>query len=1764
MLDIPGYKVLGTIRATGSNVLFHAVREADGLPVILKTPMVPTPGPGERERYRREFGILQRLRDVRGVAKPFACERIRERPVLLLEKIHGETLSESMGQPLEVSQCLSVAISLASTLAEIHCRQVIHKDIKPSNIILEPSGSTRLIDFGAATLQKVEHLDAAAPHLIEGTLAYMSPEQTGRMNRVVDYRTDFYSLGVTLYELLTGQRPFQGRDALEWFHAHMAQDPRPPHALNPLVPPALSAIVAKLLAKVAEERYQSAEGLKADLEQCREALRQESPEGFTPGTHDAPRQFQLPQRLYGREAQVATLVQGFERVIATGKPELFLVSGYSGIGKSSVVNELHRPVVQRRGFFLRGKFDQFQRDIPYQTLGQTIRGLLQQLLAGTDEELAAWRTQLTQAWEGQGQVLVDLVPQLEVLVGKQPPVQELPPAEAQYRFHRVVLRSLQVLATAERPLVMFLDDLQWADLASLQLIQQLLSQPEVPPVQWIGAYRDNEVSPAHPLAPVLEEVRKAGARITRLELAPLSLKQVEQLAADALPGAGEALSVPLAAMVHEKTGGNPFFLLQWMVTLNQDGLLVREPGGGWRWDAAGTQAKGYADNVVGFMVDRLRQLPGGTQHLLRLAACVGNVFSLQMLRALTGLEEVGSMEQGLEPALQEGLLARSGPEQYRFLHDRIQQAAHALMSEEERKSAHLRIGRLLLSSLTPEEVTEQLFDVVSQLNAGAELLDGPEERHRAARLNAEAGRKAAAAVAPGPAITYFSAAFALLPGDPWQTDYELAFRVRAAQTKCELQRGNAAGARPLAEVLRAQARNTADATQASCLKSSCCLHVGDLQESLACMLECLEKLGMPLSPAPSPEELVAAHDEVWRLVGERPIESFMDLPPASSPDMKLVLTALSALFEPAYYGNPQLLGVVMSRMAALTLRHGFTEMSLMGLGWFGLLTGFMFKRYTEGTALGRLAHGLVERHGLAACRAQVLMSLQTLSYWTQPYAEVQPMALRGMNHALQVGDFHSASFFFISNLTLRFAQGHHLEDVSLEAASRNEFMARVAPQDAQDMLRIYQRYIQQMRGRSSSFGSLSGDGFDEQAFEAQLTPARTATLKCCYWFIKLQSRFTCGAMEDAREAAAQASRWLGGMVGSIALREYHLFSGLSLAAGFEEAPPERRRELREAIQGHQRQLAEWAGPCAENFRAVERILAGELARIDGKGEEAACAYEEAILAARESASPHWVGLANELAANFWRTRKAPTVSLAFAREARVAYRQWGATGKVQQLDAQWPLIGEAVPADSSTSSSSTESAQIDAITVVKTQQAISSEIVLERLVTTLLQAAVENAGAQRGALLLPDGDTLSVAATSRVSLGGSAVPPEEDPTQALPWTVLSYVRRTQEPVLIGDASKPHPFASDAYLARSKARSVLCLPLMRQERFSGVLYLENNLATNAFSPSRLTLLRHIVSQAAISIENARLYADVERARAELREANDALELRVEERTHELKQAQARLVDTAREVGMAEVASNVLHNVGNVLTSAVINLEMMQHAVGSSRVGRLKQATALILKHREGLAEFLAPGARGGNLPGYLAALAEELIGEQTRLVEDIDAMSRHIEHIRAIVQVQQTYAKTSLMTEECDLAQLIDDALRIQAAALMRHGVALRREVAPVPLLRVDKHKVLQILINLISNAKNALDAVPEGKRHMCVRLRVEDKRVRIQVVDDGMGITPEIQEKLFTHGFTTRRDGHGFGLHSSALAAQMLGGRLTLESEGVGKGAVATLEFPVA
>ncbi|WNG30096.1 AAA family ATPase [Cystobacter fuscus] len=1751
MLRFPGYSLLGLLQSTSSNLLYRALREVDGQPVILKTPRSDFPGARERAHLQHEYTLLQRLRDTPGVVQVHAYELLQERPVLVLGNEGGTSLSEHLDRPFPVERFLPIALDLCTTLAEVHRRGVIHKDIKPANILLSESGQPWLIDFGISTLQRTQHVEAAPAALVEGTPAYMSPEQTGRMNRALDYRTDLYSLGITFYQLLTGRLPFTGRDLLEWFHAHLAQAPVPPHQVVPGLPRALSSLVMKLLSKRAEERYQGAEGLRFDLERILNGERD-----FPLGQKDVPARFLLPQRLYGRHAEVATLLEAFERVAQTGRPEWVLVRGYSGIGKSSVVKELHQPVLRSRGFFLRGKFEQYQRDKPYAPLVQALRGLIQHLLAGSDAELATWRQRLLEALEGQGEVLLEMVPQLELVLGRQPAVEDLPLEAAQHRVHHLFQRLLSVFATGEHPLVLFLDDLQWADAACLAFIQYLMTHPDTPPVLWVGAYRDNEVNPTHPLLLTLAKARKAGTRFSEIHLGALSLEQTHQLVADALPGAQEDMVRPLSALVWEKTAGNPFFLLQLLQTLHQEELVTRAPEGGWRWDEAGVKACGYSDNVVDFMADRLRQLPPDTQHLLQLAAGVGSSFPLSLL-SLLAEREAPDVERCLEPALLEGLVVQAGPLELRFLHDRIQQAAHGLTSREERERLHLRIGRLLLRGLGAEELEERLFDVVAQLNAGVKLLDDVEERTRLAHLNARAGFRARNSTAHQSAVGYLGLAFSLLPGDPWQTHPELAFNLRLAHASSEMVLGHTAQALQLVAEASHHARTRLDTVSAYILKSRLLLLTGDAQASLRNLLECLERFEIPLPFSPSAGELSAAEAELEGLLERHSVESLLDLPAMTDPDVTAIQNALSSLATLALFTSPGLATIAALRSVVLSIRHGNTEASAIGYVLCAVWYCMIRQKYDKAHAFGKLAHDLIERHPNSLYRGRVLAFYSGLACLREPFAQTHKYSLAAFEHAQRLGDSPAACVHGFSISRRLLVEGRELSEVHQEIQAFVEFSRNANYRILELLTRYLERFVQQLRGLTPSFSSLDGEGFDEESAEAAIVSGRSAQHHNMFLFIKLQSRYMCGDYEQARRARALATQEARRIPGDTAAFAYHLYGALTLAACYRNASAEEKREFLADIELHRQQLAGWASGCPANFVAAKRLVAAELARISGHTEQALRSYEASLSAAREYGAHHLVGLICELAARYCKDLGLPSLTTAYIRQAHEGYIQWGAHGKAHQLEEQWPQL-LVMDSRQDTTTTGTGVQRIDALAVIKAQQAISSEIVLERLVATLMRVALESAGAQRGAFLLLQDDALQLVAFQPPSAReDEALQPHE-----LPLSLLAYVRRSGEHVLLDDTTQPHPFSSDVYFSSSSARSVLCLPVRRQDTLQGLLYLENSLSSETFSHGRLSLLEHLASQAAISIENARLYSDVRKAETALRHANEELEARVQQRTHELRQAQARLVETARRVGMAEVASSVLHDVGNALTSIVVDTALMRGAAATSRVNRFRQATALLEDNRSQLAEFLTQDARGRHMVDYLIRLSEELEQEHTSLSKNLETLDSNVARVRSIVESQQAHATSTLLMEECDLGELVDEALRLQQGALFQAGITVSREVPGLPPVKTDKHKVLTILINLLSNARQAMEAHPQDDPHLTIRATLEDGWVRLQVVDTGVGIAPDIREHLFTQGFTTRAEGHGIGLHSSALAAQLMGGRLTLDSEGLGHGTTATLLIP--
>ncbi|MET0403610.1 MAG: ATP-binding sensor histidine kinase, partial [Cystobacter sp.] len=1697
----------------------------------------------------------KRLEGTPGVLRAHACELLEERPVLILEDVGGSALSEQLGRPVPPERFLPLAISLCTTLAEVHRRGVIHKDIKPANILLSSSGQPWLIDFGIATLQHVERVEASAPQFVEGTPAYLSPEQTGRMNRTLDYRTDLYSLGVTFYQVLTGRLPFQGRDLLEWFHAHLAQAPVPPRAVVPSLPAPLSALVLKLMSKEAEERYQGAEGLRLDLEHCQRCVDGGAWEDFALARLDVPARFQLPQRLYGREAEVAALHAAFERVAGDGRVEWWLVRGHAGIGKSSVVHALHGPALKRRALFIQGKFDQFQRDVPYSALVQALKALVQHVLAGSDAEVAAWRARLLEAMEGQGRVLVEFVPQLEVIVGAQPPVAELSAPEAQSRFHRVFVRMLSVFATREHPLVLFLDDMQWADFASLHLMEYLMGVQELSWFLSIGACRDNELTPSHPLRRLLLQAPREGLHKFDIELHPLSLDQTRELVADTLPGAGAPLVEALSSLVQEKTAGNLFFLLQLLRTLHQEGLVFRAPGGGWHWDEEGVRARGYSDNVVEFMAGRLGQLPEDTRWLLQLASYGGQVMVLSLLKLLSE-RDTAWVERGLEPALREGLVMVVGAQHLRFSHDRIQQAAHELLPREQRRPLHLRMGRLLRDSLSPEELFERLFEVLGHLNAGAPLVEDVAERLRLAHLNAEAGFRAMSSTAHQSASGYFAMAFSLLPGDPWAEDPSFAFRVRLAQASSEAMRGHVQEALVLVQETRPRALSRADMAQAYVLENELLRMSQNVRASVDCLLEGLAKLGMPLSFEPSAQDVEAVEAELGALLAERSIDSLLELPAMTDPDVKALMDVLSSLAPIAFTLGSHLTAVVCGRMILLSLRHGNAAVSTVGYASFGLWYGGTREKYPEAHAFGRLAVDLDARQPLNPNRCMILTIFTAINNWTRPFSDSRKLLLSAHSTALLTGNYSMACFSAYNLVLNAFIAGRELSEIHEESA---DFLLLTRGFPAiHETLHYLRRLVQQLRGRTSSLHSLSGEGVDEEELAAR--HARSSEgFQFSAWMsvLRMQACFLLGDLERGRRLLAEVSPFMERVPFEVTHIPYYLYGALLLAATESGASLD-------GVKKHHGQLTRWVSRNPARFLASERLVAAELARLESRPHEALRAYEEAIQAARGQGAVHHVGLASELAARFCTAQGLDSLTPVYLRQAREAYEQWGAAGKVRQLDETWPtVLSPLVASPGTTTTQDTGAHGVDALAVIRAQQAISSEIVLDRLVDTLLGMAVESSGAQRGALFLLQDEVLRPVAAVPVLAPGGREGARELSEAELPVSLAAYVRRTGEHVLIDDLSRPHPFSSDPYFAGNAARSLLCLPLRRKEIFYGVLYLENSLTTQTFSPGRISLLEHLASQASISIENARLYEEVRKAGVALRQANEELEARVGERTQELQRAQARLVENARMVGMAEVASSVLHDVGNVLNSIVVDTQLMRGAVATSRVGRLQQAVSLLEEQRPVLADFLTRDTRGRQMVDYLRVLSDVLVGEHGSLSRSLEALDGNVSRVRAIVQHQQTHVTSTLLLEACDLTELLEDALRLQDGALRQAGVTVSRELCALPPVRADKHQVLKILLNLLSNARQSMEAQDAGRpRHLRVRATVEEGWVRLQLVDTGRGFTPEVRARLFTQGFTTRAGGHGIGLHASALAAQLMQAHLSLDSEGPGTGATATLLLP--
>ncbi len=1566
MITIPGYCITQQIYSGSRTQVYCGIREAEQQPVVIKLLNNEYPTFNELVQFRNQYTIAKNL-DLLGVVKPLRLESYGNGFALVMEDFGGVSLAEyttnegalakavalaQLGEawnerqhsgdklsveaegcspnasPLPLDKFFNIAIQIVQTLEGLYHNRVIHKDIKPQNILINPqTKQVKLIDFSISSLLPRESQEIINPNVLEGTLAYISPEQTGRMNRGIDYRTDFYSLGVTFYELLTGQLPFVSTDPMELVHCHIARKPTPPRELNPAIPQMVSDIVMKLMAKTAEERYQSAFGLRVDLETCLQQWQEEgSISQFPLGRRDITERFIIPEKLYGRETEVETLLASFERV-STGSIEMMLVAGFSGIGKTAVVNEVHKPIVRQRGYFIKGKFDQFKRDIPFSAWVQALQNLMRQLLSESANSVQKWKALILEALGENGQVIIDVIPELELLIAAQPEVPELEGSAAQNRFNLLFEKFIRVFATIEHPLVIFLDDLQWADSASLKLMQLLMSETDTGYLLLIGAYRDNEVSPAHPFILTLDEIRKARATVNQISLAPLDQVSLNRLIADTLSCPPQR-AVPLTELIFTKTKGNPFFATQFLKSLHQDGLISFDFSGGyWQCDIARLRALAVSDDIVEFMATQLQKLPDNTQNVLKLAACIGNQFNLATLaivyekspaeaaadlwRALQESlvipiteaykffqDESGSRGQNLGVSTEEKLTTDN--EQltvpYKFLHDRVQQAAYFLIPESQKQSTHLKIGQLLLSNIPQAEREEKIFDIVNQLNIGVELITHQTERDELAQLNLIAGRKAKASTAYAAAKRYLIVGIELLEVNAWHSQYALALALHEEAAEAAYLSGDFEQMEQLADTVLQQALTLLDKVKVYDVKIQAAVAQGNPKEAIKIGLVVLNLLGVSLPENPSQLEIQRGLKETASLWAGQKIEDLINLPEMTSPESLAALFILSSITGAAFIAASELFLLIVLAQVNLSIKYNNAILSAFAYVCYGIILCGVVQDIESGYQFGSLGLSLVERLNVKKVKAKVYEPFGAhVIHWKEHTRESLPILIDGYRSALETGDFEFVGYCAFYVCKNSYAIGRELTSLEQEMAAYCEVLNQIRRESTSTWIAMFGQAVQNLLGKVENPTQLIGDAYNEERSLPCLLAANDGQGTHLLYLNKLILCYLFGEYHQAAKNAVMAEQYLDGVTGTVAVPLFHFYDSLTHLRVLVDASESEKEALLNRVDTNQEKMQKWAHHAPMNHLHKFYLVEAERHRVQGSYMEAMDYYDRAIAGAKENEYINEEALAHELAAKFYLEWGKQTIAQAYLTNAYYAYARWGAKAKVEDLEKRYPellasiltqktsatteetIVQAITKTVTSSSTGSANSAILDLATVIKASQVLSGEVQLDKLLSTLMQVAIENAGAEKGCLILSEAGKLMIEATgvsgTKEATVLQSIPVEQ--SQEIPVTLINYVYRTSETLVLDDASVENTFSADPYIIGTEPRSVLCTPIINQGQRIGILYLENNLATKAFTPDRLELLKILSAQAAISIENARLY--------------QTLEDKVKERTAQLAQA-----------------------------------------------------------------------------------------------------------------------------------------------------------------------------------------------------------------------------------------------------------------------------------
>ncbi|MGB3532481.1 MAG: AAA family ATPase [Microcoleaceae cyanobacterium] len=1794
LLNLPNYQILDCLHTGSKTIVYRATRISDSQSVILKILQNQYPSFDELLQFRNQYTITKYLK-IPGIVRPDSLEPYNNSYILTMADCGGMSLQEYVQKySLTFVEILNIAIQLAEILHNLHHARIIHKDIKPANILIHPiSKQIWLIDFSIASLLPRETQEIQNPNVLEGTLAYIAPEQTGRMNRGIDYRTDFYSLGITLYELFTGKLPFQVNEPMELVHCHLAKPALLINQIKSDIPIILSQIVAKLMAKNAEDRYQSAMGLKHDLEQC---LIQWKDSGkiveFQLGQRDLSDRFNIPEKLYGRDSEVQILLDAFERT-AEGNSEMMLVAGFSGIGKTAVVNVVHKPITRQKGYFIKGKFDQFNRNIPLSAFVQAFRDLVGQLLCESDTQLAQWQDNITEALGENGQVLIEVIPELELIIGQQPSVTELSGSAAQNRFNRLFQKFVEIFTTKDHPLVIFLDDLQWADSASLELIKLLMNNSHY--LLMLGAYRDNEVSATHPFILTVEELKKAEAVVNTITLKPLTFEDSNHLIADTL-NCSIQLAQPLTELINHKTKGNPFFTTQFLKALYEDGhITFNRDHRYWECDIVQVKTLALTDDVVEFMAVQLQKLPAETQQILKLASAIGNQFDLNTL-AIVSEQLPTDAATALWKALQEGLILpttkvykffqdveQSNTEdtvnpKYRFLHDRVQQAAYSLIPENQKQLTHLQIGQLLLKNSSDSDREEKLFDIVNHLNIAQSLITQSEPRQQLTELNLAAGHKAKSATAYNAAVAYLTTGIKLLEDNCWHAQYTLTLALHEAAAEAMYLNGAFEQLDTIVDATLESAHSLLDKITIYETQIQADLAQNKLSKAIETALNVLKQLGINLPQTPNKIQTLLGLAKTKLILTGKKTQDLIHLPTMTHPEKLAAMRILSSALSAAYTGAPKLLPLVVFEQVNLSVKYGNMPLSAFAYTWYGAILCGVVMDIDGGYEFGQLAIALLERFQAQNLRCKTVFMLNCfIAHWKQPLTSTVARIREAYQSGVETGDLEYAAWSAMTASMHSLLSGYELSDLEQSLHHYGEAISQSKQKNALVYNNIHHQCVYNLIGKAQEPSILDGPYYSvAQDVQGQIETGDHIGLYFSY-VDQLYLKYLFGNFESAIKTSNQFKEYEDAGTAASPNVPLCLYDSLTRLAVYFNATKTERKELLHQVTKNQKKLKKWADFAPMNSLHKWHLVEAEKCRVLGQKTQAIELYDCAITGAKENGYIQDEALANELVAKFYLEWGKKKIAVGYMIEAYYCYARWGAKAKTDQLEKQYPSLLSPIlqqqqqthldtlhtftktSSQSYQSTNSTSTHLLDITSVIKASQVLSGEIELDKLMTKLMQVILENAGATKGVLIFNRDEKLTIEAVAtqslevdkNISIDRNTIAVEN--SLEVPIKPINSVKRYLQPIVIDEVMKQSQWAADEYLIQQQPKSLLCLPILNHGKLLAILYLENRLMTQAFTPERVDVLKLLCSQAAISLENAELYR---------KSQNYAHQL--EQSLTQLQEAQVQLVQSEKMSALGEMMSGITHEINNPLGFI------------SGNINQVEETTTDLLSYLELYQQYHPPGEE---VTAYGSEIELEYLLED--LPEMVTSMKTGVNRIQDISKSMRIFSRADQDNKvEFDLHEGLDSTLLILKHRLKandkRPEIKVIKDYGNFPKINGFPGQLNQVFMNILANAIDVFDEmsqkqlIAEIKQNPYqITLKTEldstQKSVNIQIKDNGCGMPEAVKNKIFEHLYTTKVVGKGTGLGLS-IARQIVidkhKGKLECHST-VGVGTEFIIQLPI-